>query len=145
MTNFSRILFLDFDGVLHPFARGTFTKLPEFSEWLSANPHISVVISSTWRLLHPLDELKEFFPLAVRHQIVDVTPSLSNTEGSIILAASRIDEIKAWLAQHPQVEKWTALDDEERLFPGALSNVVLTKSAEGFDASHLADIERRLA
>ena len=44
------ILFLDFDGVLHPGNRGTFERAPMLEMWLLKHPEVDVVISSSWRI-----------------------------------------------------------------------------------------------
>jgi hypothetical protein len=55
-----RVVFLDFDGVLHPDPPSN--ELPLFcramllEEWLVQHPDVCVVISSTWRLKRSLDQ-----------------------------------------------------------------------------------------
>ncbi|HQV73578.1 MAG TPA: hypothetical protein PLY64_11455, partial [Dokdonella sp.] len=44
-----KIIFLDFDRVLHPDGVGLFSKLPLLESFLSRMPEVEVVISSTWR------------------------------------------------------------------------------------------------
>lgn len=40
--------------------------------------------------------------------IIDVTPTLSGIRG---------DEVNAWLAKHPEVEKYAILDDDSDFYP----------------------------
>jgi hypothetical protein len=47
---FAKVVFLDFDGVLHPGFSETFRHLPTFDRFLRTMPDTSVVISSDWRL-----------------------------------------------------------------------------------------------
>lgn len=142
-NKFTKIVFLDFDGVLHPYASGTFSKLLMFAAWLEAHPHIGVVFSSTWRYEYPLEELREFFPHQVRAQIVGVTPDLMVKQGLILAAPTRSEEIGSWLRENRHVTKWLALDDEPRLFT-SLDNVVLTQTSEGLTMHHLATIGNSL-
>jgi hypothetical protein len=58
------ILFLDVDGVLHPEGPSRepkFCRLPLLEEWLRGRPGVEVVISSSWREVHPFEELVSFF------------------------------------------------------------------------------------
>jgi hypothetical protein len=139
-----KVVFLDFDGVLHRFTTGTFRKLPLFCEFLRQNPNISVVISSTWRLQYRLEELREFFEPDVRHQIIDVTPDLTVTAGLIALGATRCEEISSWLVSHPDVTSWAILDDESGLFRNHRDRLVLTDAAEGLVQANLAELLSRL-
>lgn len=139
-----QVVFLDFDGVLHRNTTGTFRKLPQFCQFLRTHPDVRVVISSTWRLLHPLEELREFFEADVRHQIIDVTPDLTVMEGFIAVRTTRCEEIAAWLKAHPEVRYWAILDDEEKLFQKFLERLVLTDSSEGLVDADLAKLEARL-
>ncbi len=74
------ILFLDIDGVLHPLpdpgqsGAEQFTRLDLLEEVLRQLPHVDVVISSSWRELHPLDDIRTYFSPDVQARIVDVTP-----------------------------------------------------------------------
>jgi len=55
-----KIIFLDFDGVLHPDGVGLFSRLPLLESFLSRMPEAEIVVSSTWREDHTLDELRQF-------------------------------------------------------------------------------------
>ncbi len=110
-----RILFLDFDGVLHPLHDShvnPFSYMDNFCRVLrEADPHgtMPIVISSTWRILHTLDELRAFFPPDIGARIVDVTPFLLPVNPA--LRGSRQREIVDWMAAHAPESAWLALDD----------------------------------
>ena len=56
------IVFLDFDGVLHPehcHESKHFSCLPVFESVLSQVPDCKLVIASTWRLQIPVERLRE--------------------------------------------------------------------------------------
>ena len=83
------ILFLDFDGVLHPlFTRPElppeesrpFCYLPRFATVLRDYPSVEVVISSTWRITRDLEQLREPFPHVLRPRVIGTTPHLFDDE-----------------------------------------------------------------
>lgn len=90
------ILFLDFDGVLHPDPCKTdklFCHMDKFCEVLRAmQPNVAVVISSLWRTKYPLKALRKLFPRDLRDCIIDVTPVSKGRK------AKRCEEIKAYLS-----------------------------------------------
>lgn len=135
---FSKILFLDFDGVLHRYSSGTFSKLPLLCEFLREHRDIGVVISSSWRDQFSLDELQEFFEPDVRGQIIDTTP-LSFTQrtfGRLYRGRSRSDEVAEWLSTHP-VEFFAMLDDEPKAFTSLHERLVCTDAKEGLTDTDL--------
>ena len=87
------ILFLDFDGVLHPCGCATkdyLCALPRLVNFLQEpqHAHIEIVITSAWRTndsfengvfkfaLRPLEELRQHFPEDIRHRVIGMTPCL---------------------------------------------------------------------
>ena len=139
-----KIVFLDFDGVLHRFTTGTFRKLPLFCAFLRKHPDVQVVISSTWRRLHPVEELREFFEKDVRHQIIDTTPDLSSNQGMIVVSATRCEEVSRWLAANRDVTVWAILDDESGLFRNHRDRLIQTDGAEGLVPADLEALSARL-
>lgn len=103
-----KILFLDIDGVVN-----CVTTAQRHRGAVGIDPYMAllvgriveatgcvIVLSSSWR--HYPDARDE-----VRRQVmpfVDVTPDLKGT-------TSRGTEIKTWLADHPEVERYAILDD----------------------------------
>lgn len=63
-------------------------------------------MSSTWRLNHSREALSALLGLVV----ADVTPRLHRTPDGV--RRTRGDEIRAWLAAHPEVSAWVAVDDD---------------------------------
>ena len=79
------ILFLDFDGVTHPDpcdAGQHFTRLPLIEEVLRPYPACKIVISSSWRAVHPLDEMRTFFADDMRPRVIGVTPEYGGPGGN---------------------------------------------------------------
>lgn len=84
----SRVLFLDFDGVLHDVDAGSidyengymlvtgerlFQHAGLLEQLIRPFPDVQVVIHSTWRNHYTLPELRERFPAAMRHRIRGMT------------------------------------------------------------------------
>jgi len=117
-----KVLFLDIDGVLNN--SNTFQKrseggiiippsedplepscLKELDRIIDAVPETRIVISSSWRIIRKLDQLKEIFQKANfrnYEKIIDVTPNMSMHRGY---------EIQAWLDKNP-VELYAIVDDD---------------------------------
>jgi len=133
------LLFLDFDGVLHP-AGGEaqhFVNLPRLERLLREYPMVDLVISSAWQDGHTLEELKGFFSADVSARIIGVTRSVDPDHE----AESRYDQIAMYLRRHRYGPvAWVALDDAAHEFPDSCTHLVLCDSALGFDEK----VENRL-
>lgn len=126
-----KIIFLDFDGVLHPDGIAKFSQLPVLERFLSEMPKAEIVVSSTWREDHSLDQLRGFFSPHLRSRIVGVTPSLD--DGYEL--GGRQKEILSYLASEGLSDtscRWIALDDIAMFFEDSCRNLVLTDSSTGF-------------
>lgn len=138
------ILFLDFDGVLHPFERpnGVFSLLPDFERVMRELGDVDIVISSTWREAHTLDELRSLFSPDMQERIIDVTPVFSDPDHPYIREA----EIAAWLREAGREdETWAAIDDTEWLFSPRCRNLVLVDTDVGFDEEVERELRGRLS
>lgn len=112
------LLFLDFDGVLHPYfprrdipqrANEYFSFLPRLEAVLRDYPEVNVVIASTWRKYHTLEELRAFFSQDLRTRVVGVTP-VEPPGGSE--AGERQREVETYLQEQKLIGvPWVALDD----------------------------------
>lgn len=126
-----RILFLDFDGVLHPDGIARFSRLGLLAEYLQKMPELKIVISSTWREDHTLQQLKNYFPAHLREQIIGVTPSLEDGYE----CGGRQQEILAYLESAGLGSdncSWVALDDMQSFFDEGWPHLILTDAAQGF-------------
>lgn len=136
-----KIIFLDFDGVLHPDGIALFSQLPVFERFLLKMPGAEIVVSSTWREDHTLGELRRFFSPALRRRISGVTPSL---EGGYDLGG-RQEEIQSYLAAENLTDtncRWVAVDDTALFFQDSCQQLMLTDSSVGFteqDGERLVD------
>ncbi len=132
------ILFLDFDGVLHPHTSGTCRHIPLLEDFLRKHPRVQVVISSTWRFQYSLQELKEWFSEDLWDRIIDVTPEAAAGPGS------RQHEIELWLREHPALH-WVALDDEAALFRPGCPWLMKTDTRIGLTPQVLAELGTHVA
>ena len=126
-----KIIFLDFDGVLHPDGIAKFSRLPVLERFLVEMPDAEVVVSSTWREDHTLNQLQNFFSPHLRHRIAGVTPSLD--DGYEL--GGRQKEILSYVANEGLSDTnchWVALDDIAMFFEESYQNLVLTDSSVGF-------------
>ena len=141
------ILFLDFDGVLHPVggvqSGERFSRLPMLEALLreTAFRDVHIVISSTWREAFPMARLAEAFAADLRPRILGGTPVLDDYDGD----HARYAEIRAWLDAHPDVISWVALDDGIGAFPThQRKNAVFTDPQIGLNEESLARLRKML-
>jgi hypothetical protein len=138
------IVFTDFDGITHaapvpgrPGEAELFASLHVLEGVLRQVPHAEIVISSSWREHHPLDEMREYFAQDLRDRIVGVTP--------VLAGQPRQDECLAWLAQHrPAGTRWLALDDDAGQFEPGCANLILVDGLVGLTAASASELLRRL-
>lgn len=129
------LLFLDFDGVLHPFpipsnATQLFANLSRLESVLRDFPEVQVVISSSWREGRSLSELRALFSNDIAMRVIGVTPQLPIT-GLSSLTAIRHKEIEQFLKEHEVVGEWLALDDDPSLFPPNCPRLLLCEMGLG--------------
>lgn len=135
------ILFLDFDGVLHPEPcfddAKLFCFLPKLESVLRDHPQINIVISSTWRESRSLRELQDLFSQDIAQRVIGVTPCWHDYPELLdVVGYQRHAEILAWIrnSDEPWV-RWIAIDDKSYLFKPFLKNLVRTQSTIGFDVA----------
>jgi len=144
MSSHPVVLFLDIDGVLHPVGGVPFKqrlgRLPLLEALLRepALRPVGVVVSSTWRLVYTLAQLRSQFAPDLRERLIACTPQLEEHRTS----HARHEEIAAWLARHPGVAAWVAVDDDMRGFPDAVADHVVYTNAETGLVPHDIDLLR---
>lgn len=128
-----KLLFLDFDGVLHPNHCDPclwLQHMPALTACLSETQvPCGVVISSSWRFHHSLFDLVELFPPKLQEMVVGVTGD------AYIGQYSRYNEIKAYLKLFQKGLEWRALDDSSWEFPSPCPQLILCDGAIGLDDS----------
>lgn len=127
-----KLIFCDFDGVLHPIYADRdewFSNVPVFLETIAGfEGDLSVVITSGHRNSYDLSELKALLPSGLRKLVIGKTPSIKNGN-----RYPRYVEIEAYIKETSIGSDWRALDDEPSLFPKSCQQLILCKSLTGFD------------
>lgn len=132
----SMLIFLDFDGVLHPTSRehGLFSCMPAFESFIREHPQARIVISSSWRIDYDIDQLRANFSLDIAARIIGVTPDFAVPGWPMDYRHLREKEILAWLRDNPVVyDRWIALDDVDWMFSSDCQQLLLVDGQTGFD------------
>jgi hypothetical protein len=136
-----KLIFLDFDGVLHPCTAGTFIYVERFEAFLRKHACLRVVLSTSWRLDYGWYDLMALFSADVRERFIGGTPRLDDA-----LPAVREQEIHAWLREHGGLNlDWVALDDDASLFTPHCQQLVRCETVRGLRAAQLEQIEAKLS
>ncbi len=125
----SPLLFLDFDGVLHPasaHATAPFSRAPLLEEAL-AGFEVRLVVSSSWRFHHSLGVIGSLLPRTLADRLVG---ALGNSHFG---EHARYHEILAWLGDAGSAAPWLALDDSAFEFPDACAELILCDPNTGLD------------
>jgi HAD domain in Swiss Army Knife RNA repair proteins len=131
------ILFLDFDGVLHPYSPWPhdetvrsqyFMHLPRLENVLRDFVDVRVVIASDWRLYYPLESLRIFFSEDIRSRICGTTALERPTSDGI---GERQLQAEQYLRENNLIHaEWLAVDDTPtNYFSGA--RIVLCENQFG--------------
>ncbi len=143
-------LFLDFDGVLHPeFCHESkhFCCLPFFEEAVRQAPEVEIVIASTWRHQHRLEDLARRFSADVSHRVIGVTPyfpALDDVPDTLV-SFEREAECNAWLRANGRVASpWLAVDDRSWLYRPFNRSVFLVNGKTGLTAQASRELVQRL-
>lgn len=124
-------LFLDFDGVLHPFfyrhSNKAFCYVPRLEAVLKDFPAVQIIITGMHTAKMPLARLTRNFSPDIAKRIIGSTPllPLHSTED---IRESRYREIQTYLRN--SYGPWLALDDEADLFPPGCPQLILCE--DGF-------------
>lgn len=128
-----RILFLDFDGVLHsPTAVvgarpgmtpddvrakhfNTFVHVRRLAELLEGHDDLGIVVVSSWRLFFDDDELKDL--------LRGLEPWFVGSVG--LPNEGRDVAIRSWLERHPAIRSFVVLDDQVKFYPGDWSDSLI--------------------
>lgn len=125
------LLFLDFDGVLHPedTVNNPFCCLPLLHEILRGATGVDVVFTTSWRRLMPVKDLAQLVTQGapeLQSRMIGHTPHLETEQRPQGVIGQRQDEIQLWLAQNGQKNRpWLALDDCQHFFWPDCANLYL--------------------
>jgi hypothetical protein len=139
-----KVIFLDFDGVLNSYtylftseedgnnddSDGLDPRAVARVNAIVERTGAVVCLSTAWRLLHPMDDLKRFLrQRGFSGRVVGSTPDFSERY------AARGEEVRAWLDKHA-VESFVVLDDL-REFERMRDRHVWTDGREGLLDEHI--------
>jgi hypothetical protein len=131
------ILFLDFDGVMHPASYSKGRQGFCYSPWLEAviaKHPLRIVVSSSWRHHYPMDQILRLMPKALARNVV------GSTGDAHIGPWARFHEIKAWLAKHDPLADWRAADDAVFEFPKPCPELIACDPQHGFGAKQAGEL-----
>jgi hypothetical protein len=146
-----RILFLDIDGVLNSvkFMKARHeagernvghaldpTAVAQLQRVVDETG-CEIVLSSTWRLIHSLSDMRGMLIAAgMRHPVplIDKTPCLDRRHGSIEVNPGRGKEVQAWIDMRMFTGPFCCIDDDTDFMPH--QNLVRTDHMEGMTAEH---------
>ena len=131
-----RLIFLDFDGVLHE-ARGDlddgrlFEWVPILVELIAPHPDVRVVAHSSWRHMHTPDELRTFMR------------GLSERYLGAVPSGPRERAIREYLRRSPHIREYIVIDDSPADFSRIRGRrLLICDPRTGLSAP---EIKRRLA
>lgn len=146
-----KIIFLDFDGVLHPdpcrYQSDILCHLPRFEEVLRDFPDVEVVISSAWRQDQSIEDLRSYFSPDIARRVIDVTPHWSEVDHlfKLIGPYERQVEIEGWIGQSGRKIRWIAIDDRSYWFQPELKNLVCCETGVGLNNERELELRRQLS
>lgn len=138
------ILFLSFDGVLHPSCpkQPRLSRLPLLEQWLLQHPEVRLVISSKWRNEMNLDTLRKLFSPHLQQRIIGVTPVITRHLDDHYW---RLSEIFDWMKHCTNDQVWLILDDG--IFPDRFNRLVKCNPELGLtnhDIEKLSTLKQQL-
>ncbi|MBG6082434.1 HAD domain-containing protein [Rubrivivax gelatinosus] len=112
VTRPQRVIFLDFDGVLHPesvtpSSSNRFEYAADLEHMLTPWPDVRIVVHSSWRVDHSVEQLRALLGV-LGPRVIDVTPRLQR-EDSILAAVEQ-------LRRGGRQLDWCVLDDAPEEF-----------------------------
>jgi hypothetical protein len=128
----NKLLFLDFDGVMHPnFSQGQeyFSRADLLVEALNGHANgLNIVISSSWRFHFSFEAILNRFPQQLRDLVAGATPEVEPGRHQ------RYREILAYLKQYSVIADWRALDDDIAGFPLDCRQLITCDGLVGLDS-----------
>jgi hypothetical protein len=133
------ILFLDFDGVLHPDpcfdARRMFEKAPRLASVLEEFPEARLVLSTSWRIENSLARMCELLGTSLSARVIGATPHFSAFHvPSVLRPYQRHAECLQWLIVNGKTKReWIAIDDRASMFAPDCERLIECDSSHGLD------------
>ncbi len=144
------VMFLDFDGVLHPeFCHESrhFECMQHLASACLGRDDLDIVISSTWRHNLGLPALKARFPQGLARRIIAITPAYAALRDlpHKVMPFEREAECLGWMrANRPGHTAWIAVDDRPWLYRPFCPELFLVTGKTGLDAAASSQLLQRL-
>ncbi len=115
------VLFLDFDGVLHPVGGSIlpFEYTPLLIRALEPYPAVRIVLSTSWVATYSFKYTRDMLPLELRRRVIDATLDPAYRAEKWWVRASRYEQIAHYVKRY-SVERWLAIDDDDDGWPPEL-------------------------
>lgn len=139
------LLFLDFDGVLHPNGLDDelFCRVSLLWKILRTCPEVNVVFSTSWREMYRFEEMVGFVTSGGGEDLAPRFVGKIPTFADVGYYPRRDIEIQSWLEASAYSCQWLAIDDMPELFNGEHPNLYVVAGDCGLtDADVLAIIGR---
>lgn len=127
------ILFLDFDGVIHGFAKGhnvLFCQIERIERVLRENPHVCVVFSTSWRFNQSMEMMCNYFSHDIRDRFIGITPTVQ-PKWPPYVKHERYHECARFMEDNGWRGEWVAIDDAKDLFMKNCPNLIVTEGNIG--------------
>lgn len=137
-----KILFLDFDGVLHPLnseKENLFCKV-HYLEKALKGASCKIVITSNWRLTYSTQKMRELLPRKVGKLVIGATDVVNG------IKHKRFIEIENYLSTHINSSSidWRAIDDSPQDFPADCKNLIYCDPILGMGSAEQIQIAKWL-
>lgn len=159
----ARLLFLDFDGVLHPDAvyltsRGVelraegelFMWAPVLVEALAPHQDVQIVLSTSWARNLGFHRARSVLPAALQARVIGATWHSAMGKGWPDFipwdAQTRYEQIQSYLSRLSAPANWLAIDDDDRGWPDVDRNrLIFTIPNLGLSAPNTtAELDKKL-
>lgn len=133
-----KILFLDFDGVLHPLnseKENLFCKV-HYLERALEDASCEIVITSNWRLTYSTQKMRELLPRSIGELVIGATEVINE------INHKRFIEIENYLSTHINSSSidWRAIDDSPQDFPADCKNLICCNPSLGMGSAEQIQI-----
>jgi len=135
----SPLLYLDFDGVLHPTTGNDLFCRMHLLEKALIGKDCKIIISSSWRFHHPFKYLLGLFPESLRGQVAGVTGD------AFVGRWPRHSEILIDVSKRSAQGRWRALDDSWIEFPKDCPELIRCNPNSGMGSKESAELASWLA
>lgn len=133
-----KVLFLDVDGVLNCNRRWKGPNAEHLDSFcllsladIIEKTEAKIVVSSTWRLYSHIYDSTECSGLLIRLNRYGLDKEVIGYTPDITPRGPRANEIKQWLSEHPEVERFAILDDDADAGFGLEENFFRTNFTHG--------------